>query len=1150
MDKHCALTPGALSRVSATLLLVLLLTVAFQAIVPAPVPAQGPGEVLLYDEGFDYDDFSQVPGWRLESEYGGEEGWVVEDGKLRGIRHYWATYEEGDWFNTHLDLTAFLHDGFEGLHISVRLSSVGRYFLALHPHRVDLVKQQGFGPGETFEDIQKHERGFAGGIPHGVSISVYEGRVLVVIDGMTEFDWVDPDPLPAGTIAVETLDDGWVEVDDIRVYGPAPAAGPDLSIVAADQWEFSEDGQRLVLYIVVANKGDVQARKTAAQAGDPETGWESAMFPVPALEPGDDTTVPIELEIPEDQRGFDHVFLVQVDSGHWVTDDSNRANNQRWTPPIYIPPLHEEPYVEGIEPDRGRPGEEMTVIIYGANFRPEFEIDIPDLVEIRYVKFVHPGEFEARIAIHPEAPPGPRPVWVGIQDGPAAVLEDGFTVLPVPAGQPDLTVRFARWEIDRDRTLVLHLIIRNIGDGHAGETIVRAEEPDTGWASISFGVPEMAPGDEAPVEIGMQIPDEQRGRTHRFDVTVDPEDWIAEINERNNTTTTVEIPIARIPEVPTPTERRPTPTPTPRGDGDGLDPRVLILVLGGGLLGGAAFLLRGRWRGGRRGPVERRPGVLGKPETYYYVSGVPVSIRRRDDLIAVKFRGIDSHTAAARAGVGSDVPGFRPPMAQDLWPGGEVLLRQLPGETRSPEQQEALFRALNERADVEHASFVYELNPDDSWIATNRFVAQFRPDMSQAEIAALNRQYGVEEVERIPWLPSTYLLRVTPASPGDALSIANAYAEEKHAVLAHPNFLRQYAHRTPVLQPDAATPERHWHLDAIEAFEAWQISSGSPDVVVAIIDDGTDVDHAAFESQVGEHFNVIDLSGDPRPPAVKSKEYAHGTACAGLAVGASNQAIGTSGVAPGCRLMAVRLLDRVIPVTVEEKLEEALTDAEQMALRRALSVVDPYREARALQWASEHGADVISNSWGPPDGYAKFGKAFPIDDITRLALTFAAESGRDGKGCVICWAAGNGNESISFDGYASRPEVLAVGACTVEGKRAPYSDYGPEVDISAPGGGYKEGLLTTVDVDLEAHQAYRHDFNGTSAAAPVVAGVAALVLSVNPDLTREEVYGILRDTADKVDLEGGQYDERGHSPFYGWGRVNAQRALQRAAETQ
>ena len=368
--------------------------------------------------------------------------------------------------------------------------------------------------------------------------------------------------------------------------------------------------------------------------------------------------------------------------------------------------------------------------------------------------------------------------------------------------------------------------------------------------------------------------------------------------------------------------------------------------------------------------------MIGEPETYYYVSGTPVSVRRRDDLIAVKFRGIDSSSAAARSGVGTDVPGFGPPAVEDLWPGGEVLLRQLPGEIRSPEQQEALFRALNQRADVERASFVYELNPDDHWIATDQLVVQFRAAVSESDIAALNREYGVEQVERIPWLPRAYLLQVTPASPGDALSVANAYVESEQVVFAHPNFLRKYAHRIAVLQPDAALAARHWHLSAIQAFEAWQISSGNPDVVVAIIDDGTDLDHAAFPNQVGEHHNVIDESGDPRPPAEKAKHYAHGTACAGLAVGAPNQEIGTSGVAPGCQLMAIRMLDRVIPLTVEEKLEEALTEAEELTVRRALSVVEAYREARALQWASEHGADVISNSWGPPDGYAKFGKEF------------------------------------------------------------------------------------------------------------------------------------------------------------------------------
>jgi subtilisin family serine protease len=372
--------------------------------------------------------------------------------------------------------------------------------------------------------------------------------------------------------------------------------------------------------------------------------------------------------------------------------------------------------------------------------------------------------------------------------------------------------------------------------------------------------------------------------------------------------------------------------------------------------------------------------------------------------------------------------------------------------------------------------------------------------------------------------------------------------ESGRAVFAHPNFLRKLMHRTSPLQPDPAKADRHWHLSAIEAFQAWEISSGVSDVVVAVIDDGVDLDHVAFTNQVADHFNAIDRSNNPRPPATGTNAYRHGTACAGLAVGVPNETIGTSGVAPGCQLMAIRLLERIIPQDLEDRLDSALSDEENVAIWRGLSVVQPYREALAIQWAAEHGADVISNSWGPPDGYAQYGTSYPIDDIARLALTYATEQGRGGKGCVVCWAAGNGNESISFDGYASHTQVLAVAACTVDEVRAPYSDYGPEVEICAPGGGYQHSLLTTASVDPDAHIAYRYDFNGTSAATPIVAGVAALLLSAYPDLTREEVYNLLCESADKIDPASGSYDSGGHSLWYGYGRVNARRALELAAQ--
>ena len=537
--------------------------------------------------------------------------------------------------------------------------------------------------------------------------------------------------------------------------------------------------------------------------------------------------------------------------------------------------------------------------------------------------------------------------------------------------------------------------------------------------------------------------------------------------------------------------------------------------------------------------------------TYYYVDGKRQDLVRQDGLIAVKLLGADSkRSATTRSARGTVVENFQPPADADIWPGGEMIFEQASGSTRSAGAHMQQVRSLNTRGDVAFASAVFELTPGDRWIATNQIVAQFVESLSSFEVDALGDFYGLERIERIDWLPRAYLLQLTPAATMDTVSLANTLVEDGHAVFAHPNFMRKLAHRAAVLEPAPALADRYWHLRDIDAFAAWQITTGSPDIAIAIIDDGVDVDHRAFASRSPLNFNAIDKSANPRPPVDAVEDNLHGTACAGLALGAASQAIATSGVAPGCRLMAVRLLERVIPTSAQQAANKALSGKDKLALSRALSVVQPYREALAIQWAAEHGADVISNSWGPPDGKAKSGHVYPIDDIARLAVAYAVKEGRGGKGCVICWAAGNGDETVSVDGYASHPDVLAVAACTSDGTRAPYSDYGPEVAITAPGGGYTDGLVTTVAVDLAGHESYRYDFNGTSAATPIVAGVVALLLSEYPDLTRSEVVDILKTTADKIDVAGGAYDASGHSDAYGHGRVNAAKALKEAKRRQ
>ena len=140
-------------------------------------------------------------------------------------------------------------------------------------------------------------------------------------------------------------------------------------------------------------------------------------------------------------------------------------------------------------------------------------------------------------------------------------------------------------------------------------------------------------------------------------------------------------------------------------------------------------------------------------------------------------------------------------------------------------------------------------------------------------------------------------------------------------------------------------------------------------------------------------------SNDPRPkdPRPDDPEN-HGTACAGVACG--NGTNGASGVAPRAKLMPIRLA----------------------------SGLGSQREADAFKWAADNGADVISCSWGPEDGRwcvkndPLHKHSLPLPTSTRLAIDYVTANGRGGKGCVVLFAAGNGNESVDNDGYASYAE--------------------------------------------------------------------------------------------------------------------------------
>jgi subtilisin family serine protease len=332
--------------------------------------------------------------------------------------------------------------------------------------------------------------------------------------------------------------------------------------------------------------------------------------------------------------------------------------------------------------------------------------------------------------------------------------------------------------------------------------------------------------------------------------------------------------------------------------------------------------------------------------------------------------------------------------------------------------------------------------------------------------------------------------------------------------------------------------------------DAWAVSEGEG-IVIAVIDDGVDIDHEEFASP-GKIVAPLNASApanspnrfNPRPAPGNN----HGTACAGVAC--ADGRLGASGVAPKARLMPIRLA----------------------------SALGSQAEADAFVHAAQAGADVISCSWGPTDGDwfnpndPRHFQDVPVPDSTRLAIDFAISNGRGGAGCVIVWAAGNGREDVGNDGYARSDKVIAVAACNDRGTRSVYSDEGDAIWCAFPSNDFAfalfgnpppltTGIWTTDRSGADGYNPgqaalgdaagdYTNEFGGTSSACPGAAGVAALVLARNPSLRWDEAKDVLRRSCDRVDPGGGEYDANGHSPFFGFGRLNAKTAVGLAQPAQ
>ncbi|MEE9373788.1 MAG: S8/S53 family peptidase [Saprospiraceae bacterium] len=312
---------------------------------------------------------------------------------------------------------------------------------------------------------------------------------------------------------------------------------------------------------------------------------------------------------------------------------------------------------------------------------------------------------------------------------------------------------------------------------------------------------------------------------------------------------------------------------------------------------------------------------------------------------------------------------------------------------------------------------------------------------------------------------------------------------------------------------------------------AWNTTKGSG-ITVAVIDDGIESHEDLPSIKIG--FTPADNGNGS--PSVTGK---HGMAVAGI-ISAQHNNLGIKGIAPNAELIGVNIFAQ----------GTSLSDY-----------------ARSFYWAVENGADVINNSWGfiyenvdvesvnPPIYTVRKGAMCSTNPFPALtsAINYAADHGRNGKGCIITFAAGNwaqegplgqnSDECVTYP--SSLDKVLSIGAINPQGEKSIYSDYGPKLDFVAPSNDLNSsgsrsyfGVRT---IDREGAKGYSRSnyhsgFGGTSAATPAATGAIALVLSAHPDLTREELVALLRISAKDVGTAG--FDTK-----TGYGLIDAAAAI-------
>jgi thermitase len=355
--------------------------------------------------------------------------------------------------------------------------------------------------------------------------------------------------------------------------------------------------------------------------------------------------------------------------------------------------------------------------------------------------------------------------------------------------------------------------------------------------------------------------------------------------------------------------------------------------------------------------------------------------------------------------------------------------------------------------------------------APERILVRFKPGVGPAETAQIHRQYGGHVEEVIPGIG----IQVVNVPKGQLTGKVRSYSSNGKVAYAEPDFLAQ-----AVDSPDDPYFGRQWGLTRVEAPQAWEVTTGSSNINIAILDTGVDQDHPDLAAKLISNKNFT-------TSATVDDVHGHGTHVAGIAAAITNNGIGVAGLGYTSTIMNVKVLG----------------DSGSGYYSWIIW---------GIAWAADHGAEVINMSLGGSSSSSA------LEDAINYAWS---------RGVIVVAAAGNsGSTPPSYPAYYNN--CMAVAATDVNDAKPSWSNYGDWVDVAAPGA----SIYSTLKDNSYGYK------SGTSMASPYVAGLAGLVFATVSDSNgdgklNDEVRNRIETTCDDIGLSG-----------IGYGRINAARAVE------